>query len=85
MKHGKYRLPIDSLPEHIQKLSRKIKPGQDQKGLLTLLRAAWRDDTAPGDDNARIDDAFSCMRILGDGHMMEVPTRKVNTRGKLEL
>ena len=67
--HGRFRLPphtrlspaLQRLPESVTSLARSLKPGRDQRGLLGLIRAAWRDGaevTTPSEANARLDDAF---------------------------
>ena len=77
--HGRFRLPphtrlspaLQRLPESVTSLARSLKPGRDQRGLLGLIRAAWRDGaevTTPSEANARLDDAFRCMRALGELH-----------------
>ena len=58
--HGRFRLPphtrlspaLQRLPESVTSLARSLKPGRDQRGLLGLIRAAWRDGaevTTPSD------------------------------------
>ena len=69
VRHARFRLPLDSLPDRLASFARAQKPGRNQSGLLALLRAAWREGskaTDPAEIRQREDDAFHALRALGD-------------------
>ena len=70
VRHSRFELPLETLPESVQQLARRIKPGRHHEGLAALIRAAWREGAVTSGDEAksRIDDAFRCLRSLGELH-----------------
>ena len=69
IKHGRFRLPLDTLPESIATFARELRPGRNQAGLQALVKAAWREGakaTEPAEIRQREDDAFRALRALSD-------------------
>jgi hypothetical protein len=85
VRNSRFRLPLNGLADELDGLrsfAKKLKPGRDQTGLQTLVRAAWREGAAATDEREiqqRLDDAFRALRALGDlhGDLEEIMERRV--------
>ena len=82
VKHSRFRIPLDGLPDDVKAIAKRIKPGRDQPGLLQLMRAVWQEGAAETDERAvqkRLDDGFRAMRALGElqGDLEELVDKRV--------
>ena len=82
VKHSRFRIPLDGLPDDVKAIAKRIKPGRDQPGLLRLMRAVWQEGAAETDERAvqkRLDDGFRAMRALGElqGDLEELVDKRV--------